>query len=139
MRIRSVIWGAIAVAGLLIASGTGLAAAQAAPKQVLNISPHYVSTPGDGPGGCSGTVPAVCHVTLSNPSGHPKEGWVAFADDEAVSNGSTTTFSPASGTLAPGKSVKVTVTTTAGPGYFAFFFLAGTNFAAGGAVAFAVG
>lgn len=89
----------------------GAHASNASAKANVLISPALLSAPGDGPGGC---VPGngagsdyTCHVTLSNP-GTVKLDWAT----ESLDNGQLdATVTPNSGSLAPGKSVRVTIIT----------------------------
>ncbi|MHB8488474.1 MAG: hypothetical protein ACYDCS_04165 [Candidatus Dormibacteria bacterium] len=135
---------------LIILAGAGIAALGAVlttsaspPKQGLTVSPSFVSDPGDGPGGCLWNGNAfVCHVTLANPSSsNEKVPWVLVGGDVADNgSGFYETVSPSNGTLAPGKSVRVTITTNACGGYYAVAeFAGGSNYQYGGAVLYACG
>jgi hypothetical protein len=106
---------AVVIAGLF-AVGIGLApSTPAAPvKEGLVASTAFVSDPGDGPGGCTYSAgDFVCHVTLSNPaSSTEKVSWRSWDLDAGGQVTLPATVSPAAGTLAPGKSIRVTVSTS---------------------------
>ncbi|HVC42136.1 MAG TPA: hypothetical protein VND54_09185 [Candidatus Saccharimonadales bacterium] len=95
--------------GVVLAETGGTVSASTAPRLVA--SPLAVGISGDviPPDDCTvggTTFTATCHVTLSNPSSSSAGlVWSAqFTAPEA-------TATPAGGTLAPGKSVKVTIVT----------------------------
>ena len=126
----------------VVTLGTSLTASSSPPKAGLTISPTYVSVSGDGPGGCTteGTV-WVCHVTLTNTSA-AKWYWESIGTNDWSNgiDGAYYVVNPSSGTLAPGKSVKVFITTNQCGGYFDLgMFLGGPNFDYGSAVMYACG
>jgi hypothetical protein len=133
---RLLIIGAAGIAAL----GAVLTTSASTPKASLNISPRFVSAPGDGPGGCSFTGSWVCHVTLRNPSSSTASvPWEAIGSNDLVA-----TVKPTSGTLAPGTSVRVTITTSTCGGYYDLGMFLGFSYAAGdwnygGAVMYACG
>jgi hypothetical protein len=95
--------------GVVLAETGGTVTASTPPRLV--VSPLAVGIQGDAipPYNCTtGTSAVTCHVTLSNPSSSSAGlHWVAQF------TGSGVTATPASGTLSPGTSVKVTVVTSA--------------------------
>jgi hypothetical protein len=138
MKIRPFICAAAAATAttaLLVVGGAALAST---PKGGLKLSVAFISTPGDGPGGCTNYAsPAntsTCHVTLTNPSSsNEKVTWVAGVTGDVQDY--PTTFTPDLGTLAPGKSVKVTIV-TGECGLQGFYFIAGNY---GGSVLYSCG
>jgi hypothetical protein len=114
-QIRRVLWVLPLLAiGLVLAETGGTVTASTAPELV--VSPRAVGLQGDviPPADCtqgSGTLfTATCHVTLSNPSSS-SAGLNWLAQFTVPDGGTQSTATPAKGTLAPGKSVKVTIVT----------------------------
>jgi hypothetical protein len=110
-QVRRVRWVLpLLVIGVVLAQTGGTAVASSPPRLV--VSPLAVGLQGDAipPLNCTiGTNSTpTCHVTLSNPSSSSAGlNWFAQFTSSQV------TATPASGTLAPGKSVKVTVVSSA--------------------------
>ena len=114
---------AIVVAALGIAATTTLSAS--AGSSVLKVTPTFVGAPGDGPH-CNRPDPIantwVCHVTVkeSGSSSTPAH-W------SATSVSGYTSFSPSHGTVWPGHSTTVKITTHLCGGYFKFKFAGAQN------------
>ncbi len=72
-------------------------------QPILTVTPSSINT-GDSTMCQIGRAVYICTVTLSNSSAQLNLNWTAASSDAG------TTFSPASGSIAPGKSVTVTVT-----------------------------
>jgi hypothetical protein len=88
------------------------------------VLPLNIGPPGDGIN-CStyrftGTI---CHVTVSETK-NASSGLHWYAKP---ASGSDASFNPASGTLKPGQSIQVTITTPDCGGYFFFHFFYGPN------------
>jgi hypothetical protein len=123
MTVRPIIWAAATTAALLVGSAVALAGSNATAHRSLKASINFVSTPGDGPGGCveggtNGDV-VTCHVTLSNPK---SSNGASITRETVGTPGPGDTVAPSSGTLGNGKSVKVTMI-TACHDWSAFLFL----------------
>jgi hypothetical protein len=92
----------------------------------LAVAPSFVSAPGDGPGGCAvATGQYVCHVILRNP-GTISVAWRTSGLDGGGQSSLPATITPSHGTLAPGATVRVTVST----GYCGFSLADLANFLA---------
>jgi hypothetical protein len=117
----------VLASAVILGLSSVLVATAASPHEGLSVSPLDVGTPGDGPTppGCSGfnfngDTETKCTITVKN-SGTEKETWSAQVVGDDGSD--PTTFSPDGGSLAPGKSVKVTVETPdCGFQAFAFYY-----------------
>jgi hypothetical protein len=96
------------------AFGIALPAATTTSGEALAVTPAYVSAVGDGPGGCapgvSGGSPFVCHVTIRNP-GSVSVSWRSWGLDASGQSTLPATVTPNHGTLGPGASVRVTIST----------------------------
>jgi hypothetical protein len=104
----------LAAAACLAFSSALIAAAPAtttATGEAMTVSPALVTDPGDGPGGCSAQIGGqfYCHVTIHN-RGTASLSWQSYALDSGQGN-LQTTIKPNHGTLAPGTSVHVTIST----------------------------
>lgn len=105
----------VAVACFALSSALTTAApiATTATSEAMVVSPPYVSDPGDGPGGCTGSVSLptqfTCHVTIHN-RGTVSLSWQSWQLDSAQGN-LQSTITPNHGTLAPGATVHVTIVT----------------------------
>jgi hypothetical protein len=117
---------------VLLAAGasSAIVAAHAASPSVdhrplLKVAPKNVGIPGDGIN-CKGVLAnntTVCHVTLTElKSSSGPLHWTTRSDLPVA-------FSPASGNLIPGQSVKVTITTKFCGGYSNFYFVGPKNVA----------
>lgn len=107
----------VGVAAIAALSGgtVALATSAAAPKEVITVSPSAFDPGGDDSllsgTGCSKTVLGTCHFKISETSGSnkPVQWYVEFVAG-GDGNSQAPAFTPASGTLHPGKSVTVTAT-----------------------------
>lgn len=92
------------------------------PNPMLVVTPTSIGTPGDGTN-CSNYVPPVtCTVTLSESSNSQSSlNW------NTSNGGINATFSPASGSLSPGQTIKVTITTSSCGGSWPLYFEASWN------------
>ena len=110
---------------VLVFGAVSLPAFAASGLPTLKVVPKNVGIPGDGID-CKGILSnetSVCHVTLTETvsSGKPLH-WFTRSDFPA-------TFSPSSGNLSPGQSVKVSITTHFCGGYTNFYFVGPKNVA----------
>src|SRR5438105_13367823 len=132
-RLGGLRWGIVAVL-VLVAIGASTAALAAGPSSasanvthlaLLKVVPKNVGIPGDGIN-CKGIDPkvgSVCHVTLTEVKSASKSlHWCTRSDFPAK-------FSPSSGSLSPGQSVQVTITTKFCGGYTNFYFVGPKNVA----------
>lgn len=115
----------MAAAGALAVICAFTSSQAAAASATLQVRPTFIGAPGDGPH-CSRPNPIantwVCHVTVSETSGSSMPlQW------SATSVSGRTSFSPSHGTLAPGNSTKVKITTHLCAGYFKFKFAGPQN------------
>jgi hypothetical protein len=121
--LRSVRLVAIVGAALAVAAMTALPAV--AGSAVLKVTPTFVGAPGDGPH-CNRPNPIadtwVCHVTVNaTGSSSTPAHW------SATSVSGHTSFSPSHGTVWPGHSTTVKITTHLCGGYFKFKFAGAQN------------
>lgn len=121
--VRSLKLLAIVVAALGVAATTALPAS--AGSAVLKVTPTFVGAPGDGPH-CNRPDPIantwVCHVTVKvTSSSSTSAHW------SATSVSGYTSFSPSLGTVRPGYSTTVKITTHLCGGYFKFKFAGAQN------------
>lgn len=121
--VRSLKLVAVVLAALGVAATTALPAS--AGSAVLKVTPTFVGAPGDGPH-CGRPNPIadtwVCHVTVNETSSSsaPAHWW-------ATSVSGYTSFSPSHGTVRPGHSTTVKITTHLCGGYFKFKFASAQN------------
>jgi hypothetical protein len=123
IRVRKAMSAAILLAALVV---TMIAARPAdAALSVLKVTPTFIGAPGDGPE-CSRPNPTantwVCHVTVSEKASSSLPlRW------SATSVSGATSFSPSRGTVSPGQSISVKVTTHLCGGYYRFKFATKQN------------
>jgi hypothetical protein len=123
-RTRRHFWLPVIAGIAVVLAGLGAVNATAASGPKLGVTPLAFAYNGSH---CTGITSVTCTVTVSNTGTSGALSWGVLGERDASANSlDDATFAPASGSLNPGKSVKVKITTKdcgTGAVLWAFFFL----------------